>query len=254
MSSYPRTGVFAAFDPWTPAEIAALRTAYASGGIHAARAALPERSTLSLYKKARRLGLRRKRCNWTERDFAKLRALWSPETTLEAIAAALGSTPKTVYWYSRRLNLPAVPEGWERLTHAAERTGYDTGQLVAILLAANVSVYRTLSRPSEPRGQRRRHRSRFRVVWAADVDQAVADWTQREDARSVEQRIGISDTALVARLKAAGVKKLSRKRNARWRLTPEDLERALGVKMVRTRRERGRYSGARYEMAAEARV
>jgi hypothetical protein len=241
-------GCLAAFAPWTPAEVATLRTAYASGGIEAARAALPGRSTLSLYKKARRLGVRRKRSAWTERDYARLRALWSPETTLEALAEALRSTPKTVYWIARhRLNLPVVPEGWEYLTHAARRTGYCTSQLAVILRAAGVKLHRVLSRPTAPRGKRAAHHNRFRVVWSADVDEAVADWTQRESALSVHQRLGISDTALRVRLRLAGIKKPTGKQKASWRLTPEDLERALSVRMVRTR-ERGRYSGARYEV------
>lgn len=82
-------GATADCTPWSAAECARLRAAYTKGGIRAALLALPRRTEKSLYKKARRLGLRRHRGKWTELDFARLRKLWNAEMSLRQIAKAL---------------------------------------------------------------------------------------------------------------------------------------------------------------------
>lgn len=243
--TYQSRGATAGRAEWTASEVERFRAAYAAGGIAAARAALPGRTDPALFKKARALGIRRYGTRWDAAKLARLRKLWNADMSIEEIAAALGSTPKSVYWYSRQLNLPTVPEGWEYLTHAATRCGYDPGQLRVILAAAGVELRRVHARPSPRRGRRRGKRNAFHMVWPPDVDQAVADWLQRETARDAAKRLGVSEEFVAKRLRAVGVRKPGRKRKAAWRATAGDLERALGARVVRLRGERGRFSGAR---------
>lgn len=227
-----RLGAVAHPQPWTESEIATLRAVYQHGGSHAAVAALPHRSRPSIFQKAIRLGLRNKRSKWTAGDHARLRRLWNADLTLEAIATALGSTPIGVIGVAKRLGLPAVPEGFEYLTHAAKRTGVDVHQLRRILHACHVWVRPTLSRPP-PKGVTPSHKRL--MVWPAEVDDAIAEWFARETLQSAGERLGMTDASLKRRLAAAGVGKRRRARNARWRLSAADLEKALRFRALNGR-------------------
>lgn len=231
---------------WTAAELRLLTVCYQYGGIAAARAALPHRSVASLYHKTYRARLAQRRRRWAALDDAKLRKLWSGELSLADIARALGRSEITTYWRAGKIGLPrGVQPGWEYLSAAAERTGYGTTQLRAILKAAGVALRPVIARPSQRRGKRKGRRKTFHMVWAEDVTLAVADRLERETVQMASQRVGVSSETLRRRLRALGVKP-PRKKKARWLVSEEQVARALAAKLVRTRRERGRYSGARF--------
>jgi hypothetical protein len=193
-------GALARMDPWSTEEDDCLRAAYADGGIALACRALPGRSVTSLYKRARRLGLSRRR-RWTPGDDLTLEALWGEGLRLSAVAKNLGRTPATVYWRAQKLGLPlGVPDGFEYLSHAAERTGFTTGQLARILREHGFKVRATLSRTAaEPRSRR------MHFVAPEDVDDAVKRWSGTETPEEAARRLGIDADRLRARLAALGI-------------------------------------------------
>lgn len=224
------TGAVAEMRPWASHEDVLLREAYANGGIRAARAALPERSTSAIYHRAIRKGIKRRR-QWTAEDDRRLRFLWDGEYSLREVAAKLRRTEATVYWRADKVGLHrGVPIGWEYLTTAATRSGYRTVQLRAILAWAGVAVRRALARPTKRRG-----RGKFRptwIVWPADVDAALERWLQTEPVETAARRVGVCGETLARWLRAAGVEKPSGRRKSHWRVSTEDIDRAVAVRVV----------------------
>lgn len=192
-------GALACMDPWDADEDERLRVAYRDFGIEGAKRALPERSELSLFHRARRLGLHRRR-RWTPGDDLSLEALWGEGLRLSAIAKALGRTPATCYWRAQKLGLPlGCPEGFEYLSHAADRAGFSTRRLVQILRAEGFKVRTALARP-RPGDSRR-----FHIVAPEDVDRAVAAYVKTETPEEAARRRGINADRLRARLARLGI-------------------------------------------------
>lgn len=237
---------------WTPAEEETLRAAYARGGIKAARRALPHRSESSICHRAERMGVQRRR-RWTAADDDRLRRLWTGRDTLGKIAKTLGRSRRTTYWRAQKLGLTlGVPAGFEYLHASAKRTGFEVSQLRRILRKARVRIRPTLARPSKRRGndkdpqpgEKRPKRNRFWMVRPEEVDPAVLDWLKRETVEQHAKRLGVARLTLQRRLEALGGKRPSGKRH--WRITDEEARRAFEARLVRSRVERGRYSGARF--------
>lgn len=204
-------GALSDFAAWTPEEDACLRDAYLSGGIALAKRALPERSEISLYHRARRLRLSRRR-RWTDSDDKHLADIWEQGLPLRTIARRLERTMKTTYWRAQKIGLPlGCPQGFEYLSAAAKRTGYATSQLWRILAWAKVPVRKTLSRTSMDRVSHHHH-----VVDPFDVDEAIEAWSKTETAEAAARRLGISGDRLRARLRKVGVEF---KRERQTRLT-----------------------------------
>jgi hypothetical protein len=224
------TGAAAKYAPWTAAESAALRDSYLSGGIGAARAALPSRSVNAIWHRAQILNLGRRR-RWTAADDTRLRKLWDGELSVREIAAHLGRTPVTTYWRARQLGLPCgCPPGWEYLSHAAQRTGYPcTSQLRRVLGAAGATVRRALS---SPRVDARAKHGTW-IVRPAEVDLAVADWHETEPVETAARRLGIAGETLAKRLVKLGFEKpksglpVRNKRKRHWRVRPEEVALAM---------------------------
>lgn len=192
-------GALARMDPWTPEEDACLRDAYSTGGIANALRCVADRSEASLYHRARRLGLTRRR-RWTRGDDLTLEVLWGEGLRLSAIAKHLNRTPATTYWRAQKIGLPlGCPDGFEYLSHAAARAGFDTGQLRTILRAHGFKVRASLARP---RGVESR---RFHVVATEDVDRAVALHMATETPEEAARRLGISADRLRVRLARIGI-------------------------------------------------
>jgi hypothetical protein len=216
-------GALARMDPWTPEEDDCLRVAYVDGGIALATPALPDRSVVALYKRARHLGLSRRR-RWTPGDDLTLEALWGEGLRLSAVAKTLGRTPATVYWRAQKLGLPlGVPDGFEYLSAAAERTGFTTGQLVRILREHGFKVRATLSRTAAEPRSRRHH-----FVAPGDVDAAVKRWSSTETPEEAARRLGICADRLRARLAALGIANKPGTKE-RLRVTDAQVEAANGI-------------------------
>lgn len=226
-------GALAGFAEWTTAEDECLRDAYSAGGIALARRALPDRSDVSLYKRARRLGLSRRR-RWTHADDEALRDLWDLGLRLSAISKQLNRTKATIYWRAQKLGLPlGCPDGFEHLTAAADRVGYSPCTLRRIMRWAGKKVRAALSRPTGGHWRRQ-------IVDPVDVDEAVAAWLRTETANSAAKRLGISGDRLRARLRKVGVA-ISTERHAR--ITDEQIAAANQIAQWHKRSRAARSAG-----------
>jgi hypothetical protein len=216
-------GAATGFQPWTEREDQALRDVYESQGYKSACAALPHRTTGAVFHRAQRLGLKARR-RWTRADDAQLSDLWESGLRLAAIAAQLDRTPITTYWRAQKLGLAlGCPPGFEYLSHAAERTGYDTSQLRPILRWAGVTIQVALARPTK--AKRRMH-----IVDPESVDEAVAAWHQTEPLEAAARRLGMCAETLRRRLRAIGVTDEGRPKKHHWRVRFEDVERAVAAR------------------------
>jgi len=234
---------------WTMAEDALVRSLYAVQGARACADALPGRSVTAVMKRARKLGLATHR-RWTDLDYKRLRLLWGDGLSLETIAKKLGRTPKTTYWRAQHLGLPlGCPQGYEYLTAASERTGYDRTSLRIILRWAGVDVYRAITRESKPRGRLKRHSFRHHYVDPDRVDEAVAGWLRTECVEAAARRIGVCGETIRRWLIDAGHTPPTKPR-ARWRVESAEIDRvaADGLRRFakhrrpRVRGDRGRFA------------
>lgn len=203
-------GATSDFRPWSDEDKAQVVARYLAEGAQALAVPLG-RTWQAVYRMASRLGLRRKR-PWSREDVQRLRRLWQEPLSLEVIAQRLGRTAKTTYCKAYEMGLPlGVPEGYEYVSVAADRSGYDTSQLWVILSAAGVPTYPVRGRPTS-------RRRRYHYVDPFDVDEAVAAWLTLETVQSAARRHGVNGQNLRRWLVDAGHKPPERKHP--WRLAP----------------------------------
>lgn len=213
-------GLAAQFREWTPEEVAILRERYPTTEAEE-MARILDRSKTAVYRKATVLGLNLKRRKWTRADDNLLRFGWG-EKGLNAIAKELGRTALTVYHRARQLGLASgCPEGYEYLTHAAERTGYDTGQLRVILLAHGAQLRRSLANPWSRKPGKATH-----YVDPLDVDEAVAAWHRTEVVHAAARARGLCSETLGRWLREAGIAKTTPKK-FRWRVPTDVIDRVV---------------------------
>lgn len=204
---------------WSPKEDAVIRARYLSD--RCAPIALElGRTPTAVFHRARRLGMTKNR-RWTPADDAALRYAWG-EGTLRQIATKLGHTPLSTYWRAQKLGLGlGCPDGYEYLSHAAERAGYTATQLRRILAWAGVKVRRSMSR--NVRGGRVPH-----IVVPFDVDDAVSRWHATETVEHAARRYGAHGDLVrrwLARAIAAGVRVPPKPRSkAHWRVPSETID------------------------------
>jgi hypothetical protein len=243
-------GFVSGFDLWTPEDDARLRVAYVKGGIALAREVLPARSAPSLFHRARKLGLSR-RPRWTAEDDRRLTFEWAEGLSLATVAKRLGRTQAATYWRAQQIGLPlGVPDGFEYFSAAAERTGYATKQLRAILATHGVRLHATLSRTSPEKRPRRMH-----FVDPLLVDDAVAAWVQAEPVEAAARRLGICGESLRRRLARVGVENAPGSRQ-HIRVTAEQVEAANGIAVWKHRNSlKGRAPGStRVSKTHDARI
>ena len=157
---------------------------------------------------------------WTPKEDERLVMLWGT-ATLRKLSAEFGRTQLTVYWRARGLKLTCgVPRGFEYISVAATRTGFDTGQLRRILRAAGVKVRLAMARPKPGRTHH------FHFVDPIDVDDAVAAWAGEETPHVAAIRTGTSDSIVRAALVAAGHEPPTLA-GAHWRLPSATIDAAL---------------------------
>lgn len=162
---------------------------------------------------------------WTGAEAKRLRMAWGLES-LRVIARKLGRSPITVYYFAQKLKLPlGCPQGYEYLTAAAKRTGFDTKSLRAVLRAADVKIKLAMAKPSKPRGKGKRRGSRTHVVLPDDVDMAVQRWTTKECLPDAARRLGTTREILRAALVAAG--HTPPRHKYRWRVLPAVADAAM---------------------------
>lgn len=207
---------------WTPAEDDVIRTLGAKLEAKEIAARLPGRSVVAIFHRWRKLGLRKNR-RWTRADDRQLMLLWG-SCSLAATARRLGRTTVTTYWRAQKLGLGlGCPRGYEYLSAAAKRTGFDTATLRTVLRWAGVHVEKVLCRRVS--GTWRRH-----YVNPDRVDQAVSEWLATETPEQASRRIGISTEIIVNRLRASGLPLPERPgKKRRWRIPSETIDRAVDM-------------------------
>lgn len=204
---------------WLDADIARLRDAYARGGLRTAGLAFPARTRASLCQQAHRLGICRER-RWTHQDDARLIDLWGEGTSLATMAARFHRTPLAVFARGKQLGLSVgVPQGFELITHAARRTGYDVKQLRQILHWARVRIRPALCEPS------RYVRCPRKIVDSFEADVAVERWLETEPLSRVAKRLRLCDRTVARKLTRSGFQR----RGWQYRVTEEQVKRALGI-------------------------
>jgi hypothetical protein len=214
--------------PWTPAEDESVRRLYPTAGPAAARAALPGRSLNAVHLRAHGLGCTR-HPHWTPRDDARLRLLWGDGRPLPYLARKLGRSQLGVYEHAYSLGLPVgCPQGWEYLSHAADRTGYHESQLRRILKAAGKRIARALALPGKGRS-----RPRACIVEPQDCDDAITAWNAAEPAERAARRLGHCGEMLRRRLRLLGLAAPIRAGTRRHiRVTSDQIRAALAVRVV----------------------
>lgn len=163
MNRGARTGLL-----WTPAEDSIIRDLGKKLEAKEIAARLTGRSEMAVFHRLRKLGLQKRR-RWTARDDRRLCVLWGEP--IRTVAKELGRSICTTYWRAQKLGLPlGVPEGGERLSRAADRSGYAVKTLRVILKWAGVPILRSLCR--------RALKTKRGTHWVDSdlVDAAVAKW------------------------------------------------------------------------------
>lgn len=170
-------------------------------------------------KTRKRPDLARHYRRWTRGDVKILRDLWGT-VTLATIAEKLGRSPLTVYYFATKAGLQrGCPQGYEYLTAAATRTGFDTGQLRVILASAGVKLRVVMALP-----KKRRH---YHVVSPDIVDEAVDAWMKLEGLPDAARRLGTTREVVRAALVAAGHEPPPLK--FRWRVLPSVADEAMAT-------------------------
>lgn len=163
--------------------------------------------------------------------------------TVSAIARQLGRKPRAIYKRAGALGLGrGIVQGFESVTAAALRTGFEYATLCNVLRWAHVHIRPAASFPSERNGRRR-------MVEPGDVDRAVARWCAAESLQDASRRTGFAEDALRIALRQAherGEIELdpSRAINTRWRIDPTVIDLVVA----------NRWNGREQLLAASARV
>lgn len=207
---------------WTAAEDAILREFGPKLESSEVAAMLPGRSVYAVFNRLPRLGIQKRR-RWTAADDERLRILWGDP--IRTVAKELGRSIATVYWRAQKLGLPlGVPEGGERLSNAAVRSGFALETLRSILAWHGVPIMRALTREAL--------KTKRVTHWVESelVDEAVELWLKTETPHAASRRIGISTARIVNRLLASGLKLPKRpERKCHWRIPSDIIDRAVAM-------------------------
>lgn len=183
---------------------------------------------MSKPKTRKRPELARHYRRWTVKEAQRLRSLWGTES-VKSIARKIGRSPITVYYFAQKLLLPlGCPQGYEYLTTAAKRSGFDTKTMRAVLAHAGKKIRLAMSKPMvKSRGTGPRKGQRTHVVLPDDVTDAVNLWTTQECLPDAARRLGTTREILRAALLAAG--HTPPPKRYRWRVMPAVADAAMAT-------------------------
>lgn len=225
------TGATSHFRPWSRRERDALRARYLTDGPVVLARVLHRTRGAVMHEAERARVLRRRR--WTAAVDRALVMLWG-EFTVTRIARKLSRTPLTVYFRARKLELRCgAPQGFEYLSHAARRVGFDAVTLRRILRWAGVGLRQAMSRPDAT--GRRRH---F-FVDPFDVDHAIEAWHATETVQGAARRLGMCDETLRKWLLDArrdgddGVPEKPSGAKQHWRVPSTAIERVVAERLAK---------------------
>lgn len=161
---------------------------------------------------------------WTPLEENRLRLFWGARSVPD-IAETLGRSAFAVYQRAELLGLGlGCPRGYEYLTAAARRTGFEVARLRLILGEAGFKI----------RGAMVRGGATVRYyVDPEKVDAAVASWLATETLAGAARRLGMWPDTLERRLLASGVPLPPKPPGKRhWRIPSEAIEQALSGKLA----------------------
>lgn len=149
---------------------------------------------------------------WTAEDDQRLEFWWGCAPPLGEIAQKLGRTERACYLRAQHLGLRGgIPVGFEGLTAAARKRGYDPRQLGRLLEAAGVAIRGTLANP-DPAYKRREH-----MAETDQIDAALERWHATEPLEAVCRRLSVrrDPSTVRARLYQRGLLQPTRGKHAR---------------------------------------
>jgi hypothetical protein len=135
------------------------------------------------------------------------------------MARELHRTPLAVFTRGKALGLTGVPQGYELLTHAAERTGFGHATLRQILRWAHVRIRYAICYPTKSKKLRS-----HKIVDSYDTNIAVKEWLKTESASRVAERLGVCRRTAARRLRRAGYTTTP----GQYRVTEAEVKRAMG--------------------------
>jgi hypothetical protein len=191
---------------WTADEVSYLREHYTKDGGEACGRAIG-RTAKAVWVKAHALGICVEKW-WTGADDERLRKLWG-EISLRQIAETFGRAQTAIHQRAQKLGLGVgAPPGFEHITAAAKRTGFEVPTLRGILAwAADAGVTdkrRPVERlPYSPRSPRAKQWRRH-IVDSFDVDEAVAAWMETETMEEAGRARGVSPETVRLTLRRFG--------------------------------------------------
>jgi transposase len=210
-------GELMASKPWTDEEDALIRDIYPTDATACAARLFP-RTSGAVAIRAFRLGVRN-RPTWTAADDVEIWNNWGVLSSEQIAEKLCGRTAGAVRARAKKLGLrTGCPNGYEYITRAAKRTGYELNSLRSILRYAGVRIGRSEASLVE---------SRYFVDPFA-VDEAIAKWHATETIFAAARRIGMTSNALydwVQKAAESGVtlpRKPRRKRH--WRIPSETID------------------------------
>lgn len=200
---------------WSADDEARLKAAYLRGGMKEAMAEFPGKRMRGLHQKLTRMGVAGNK-QMSDDEAELVRKMWGT-VPLREISRALGRAESHVLNVVKfRLGLKvAVPPGWEYLSAAAARAGFDIESLKNVLRHYRVPMQGTACAS----GVRKSHRT---IVESSEVDRAVRGWLRLETLKDAAARHGLFDGQLRRWMVDAGYQAPPPGR--RWRMAPEQFD------------------------------
>lgn len=161
---------------------------------------------------AKALGLSCRRRWRPEEDAFALNS--AGDLTLAAMQARVGRSAVAIQMRRRAHGVGmGCPQGFEYLTHAATRLGYETSQIRQILAWADVRIRPAFSRKGSVGG-------RF-IVESDAATEAVARWCSMYTAVAAAKELGVSDTWVLEHVRTDP---RATRAGSLWRIPPEVVE------------------------------
>ena len=172
--------------------------AYLYGGLKKVQELFPNRSKYAIWTRASDLGIHIRR-PWSEKDDRILKFGWGP-LSLKTIAKNLNRTECSIRFRAERLGVQmGCPNGFEYVSNAAKRLGFNRSSFRRVLAWANV-----LDRPAMCQSRTESGATIRRIVDSFDAERAVESWLKTETVNGAAKARGVPETTLSKWLREAG--------------------------------------------------
>ena len=235
-------GCLAHLAPWTPRQVAILRSRYGKVDTHTV-ARLTKHTVKAVLCKAHRLGVSKGRL-WTDADDKTLTMLWD-DISIRGLATKFSRSTYAVYQRAKKLGLSlGAPSGWEFLSAAKVRTGFHLGTLRMIIAWAvangvidqrDQAIRDAMQVPKPKDYWRKGPRFRRQIVDALLLDEAIAAWMDSETLEAASRRFGVCGDTVRRTLRDFGVElpKASGRSRPHLRLPSKTIDAAMKARAAR---------------------